>query len=83
MFRNYDANAIAGNTYYWFMIRGYNHTIEYNSIEGEDTLGVFIVFHMPQGSGTKTTARNHVFRFNYLGPRTKSAPTATRGSAPA
>src|SRR5688572_26392963 len=34
MFRNYDANAVSGNTYYWFMIRGYNHVIEYNSIEG-------------------------------------------------
>lgn len=69
MIRNYDANAIGGNTYYWFMIRGYNHLIEYNSIEGKTTIGASIVFDMPEGSGTKTTARNHLFRFNYMGPR--------------
>lgn len=70
MFRNFDANAISGNTYYWFMIRGYNHVIEYNSIEGKTTPGASIVFDMPEGSATKTTPRNHVFRFNYMGPRT-------------
>ncbi len=70
MFRNFDANAVSGNTYYWFMIRGYNHVIEYNSIEGKSTIGASIVFDMPEGSATKTTARNHLFRFNYMGPRT-------------
>ena len=70
MIRNYDANAVSGRTYYWFMVRGYNHTIEYNSIEGKTTLGASIVFDMPEGSGTKTTPRNHLFRFNYMGPRT-------------
>jgi poly(beta-D-mannuronate) lyase len=70
MIRNFDANAISGNTYYWFMIRGYNHTIEYNSIEGKTTLGASIVFDMPEGSGTASTARNHLFHFNYMGPRT-------------
>ncbi len=79
MFRNYDANAVAGSAYYWFMIRGYNHTIEYNSIEGKDTLGAAIVFDMPEGSATKATARNHVFRFNYLGPRTNIGANGYEG----
>ena len=79
MFRNYDANAVAGNTYYWFMIRGYNHTIEYNSIEGKDTLGASVVFDMPEGSGTKGTARNHLFRFNYMGPRTNIGDNGYEG----
>jgi poly(beta-D-mannuronate) lyase len=70
MIRNFDANAISGNTYYWFMVRGYNHTIEYNSIEGKSTIGASVVFDMPEGSATKATARNHLFRFNYMGPRT-------------
>jgi hypothetical protein len=69
MFRNYDANAVSGRTYYWFMIRGYNHTIEYNSFEGKTTIGASIVFDMPEGSATKATARNHLFRYNYMGPR--------------
>ncbi len=70
MFRNFDANAVSGNTYYWFMIRGYNHTIEYNSIEGKTTIGASVVFDMPEGSGTMSTPRSHLFHFNYMGPRT-------------
>eukprot|EP01031_Cornospumella_fuschlensis_P051210 gene51210-62619_t len=67
---NYDANAVTGNTYYWIMVRGYNHVLEYNSVEGKTTIGASIVYDMPEGSATKTTARNHLFRFNYMGPRT-------------
>jgi hypothetical protein len=59
MFRNYDANAVSGRTYYWFMIRGYNHTVEYNSFEGKTTIGASIVFDMPEGSATKSTTRRH------------------------
>jgi poly(beta-D-mannuronate) lyase len=70
MFRNFDANAVSGNTYYWFMIRGYHHTIEYNSVEGKSTLGASVVFDMPEGSSTAATQRGHLFRFNYMGPRT-------------
>lgn len=79
MIRNFDANAVSGNTYYWVMIRGYNHTFEYNSIEGKDTLGASVVFDMPEGSGTKSTARNHLFRFNYMGPRTNIGSNGYEG----
>jgi hypothetical protein len=70
MIRNFDANAVPGNTYYWFMVRGYTHTIEYNSIEGKTTAGASIVYDMPEGAATMSTPRNHLFHFNYMGPRT-------------
>ncbi len=68
MFRDFNAGAVTGNTYYWLVVQGYRHTINYNSIEGKTTIGASVVFATPEAD--KTTPRNHLFAFNYLGPRT-------------
>lgn len=68
MFRDFNAGAIAANTYYWFVIQGYRHTIDYNSFEGKTTIGASVVVATPESD--RTTPRNHLFAFNYFGPRT-------------
>ena len=68
MFRDFNAGAVTGNTYYWLVIQGYRHTVDYNSFEGKTTLGATVVLATPEAD--KTTPRNHQFAFNYFGPRT-------------
>jgi len=68
MFRDFNSGAVAGNTYYWLVIQGYRHTVNYNSFEGKTTIGASVVFATPETD--KTTPRSHVFAFNYFGPRT-------------
>jgi len=68
MFRDFNSGAVAGNTYYWLVVQGYRHTVNYNSLEGKTTIGASVVFATPEAD--KTTPRNHLFAFNYMGPRT-------------
>lgn len=68
MFRDFNAGAVAGNTYYWFVIQGYRHTVDYNSFEGKTTIGATVVLATPEAD--MTTPRSHLFAGNYFGPRT-------------
>jgi poly(beta-D-mannuronate) lyase len=68
MFRDFNAGAITGNTYYWLVIQGYRHTVDYNSFEGKTTIGASVVLATPESD--KTTPRSHLFAGNYFGPRT-------------
>lgn len=68
MFRDFNAGAIAANTYYWLVIQGYRHTVDYNSFEGKTTIGASVVLATPESD--KTTPRSHLFAGNYFGPRT-------------
>lgn len=68
MFRDFNAGAMSGNTYYWLVIQGYRHAIDHNSFEGKTTLGATVVFATPESD--KSIPRNHRFAFNYFGPRT-------------
>ena len=68
MFRDFNSGAVSGNTYYWFVIQGYRHTVDYNSFEGKTTIGASVVVAMPESN--QTTPRSHTFAFNYFGPRT-------------
>jgi hypothetical protein len=68
MFRDFNDGAVAANTYYWLVVQGYRHTVEYNSFEGKTTIGASIVVATPEAD--TATPRNHLFHFNYFGPRT-------------
>lgn len=68
MFRDFNAGAVAANTYYWLVIQGYRHTVDYNSFEGKTTIGASVVLATPESD--KTTPRSHLFAGNYFGPRT-------------
>ncbi|PTX90951.1 chondroitinase-B domain-containing protein [Opitutus sp. ER46] len=68
MFRDFNAGAVSGNTYYWFVVQGYRHTLDHNSFEGKTTAGASVVFATPEAD--RNTPRAHVFAHNYFGPRT-------------
>jgi poly(beta-D-mannuronate) lyase len=68
MFRNFNKSPITDAQ--WLLIEGFEHVIDYNSLEGKTSNGPTVVFTMSEGAETQAAPRGHVFRFNYLGPRT-------------
>jgi len=67
MFRDFNAGAVAGNTYYWLVIQGYRHTVDHCSFEGKTSLGATLVIATPEAD--RTTPRSHRVACNYFGPR--------------
>jgi poly(beta-D-mannuronate) lyase len=77
MFRNF--NKSQWTDLKWLVVEGYDHVVEYCSFEGKSTAGPTIAFVTSEGAETQALPRHHVFRANYMGPRTEIGENGYEG----
>jgi poly(beta-D-mannuronate) lyase len=63
----------------WLVVEGFENVVEYSSFEGKTSAGPTVVFTMSEGVATQSVPRGHVFRFNYMGPRTNVGANGYEG----
>jgi poly(beta-D-mannuronate) lyase len=77
MIRGFNKSPVADAQ--WLLVEGFENVVEYSSFEGKTSAGPTVVFTMSEGAATQETPRRHVFRFNYLGPRTNVGENGYEG----